>query len=596
MKLVALSILVAACGGTAHGPTPDATGGGDPAVGPYTGTLVTDTDDLAVLALTVTSSQAARAPFAPTLDVVTGTATFPATSYGTVAITGTYDPQTHALAATLTGTGLAIAATFDGTTFTIAPSPHVSISILPGPAALVQAYCGTFQATDQTVFGRWTLLAAPTLGLAAGAFAASRSAITTGGVIGGTVDASGALALTLATASTPGTASGQADGTRASGTWSALGTSGDFAGTLAACPTPEAPPLASAHHTIAVGTAGYFLAVTAAHTVVGWGDDTFGELGDGRTNASATAAAPATALGLTNIVAVAAGDFHALALASDGTVYGWGLNQAGELGGVASTSTPTKIAALAGHHVVAIAAGNHTSLAIDAAGAVIVFGANDVGQLGANTGGQSITLPATSSIAQAGAVATSGAGAFSLALVQDSPTASHLVAMGDNSLGQLGDGTTQGRATPTAIATAATTVLAAAAGYDHAAAILDGALYVWGSVQALGTDAVGAQATPLAIAGAAFPRHVAAGRETTFFADTGGGVWSFGSDQQGALGTDHANQFVATPTRLPGLAGVVDLAASNLVGAALTSTGDVYTWGAGIGTTPTLATTGVALP
>src|SRR5437870_360235 len=87
---------------------------------------------------------------------------------------------------------------------------------------------------------------------------------------------------------------------------------------------------------MAIG-ANHILAVTAHGTVVASGDNTYGELGPsvpGNTNKSLVTVDVA---GLSNIVAVAAGEFHSVALRSDGTVWTWGRNNAGQLGHITGT-------------------------------------------------------------------------------------------------------------------------------------------------------------------------------------------------------------------------------------------------------------------
>jgi alpha-tubulin suppressor-like RCC1 family protein len=676
--LVALTIAVAACGATSPA-NPDAGAGADaaspdPAAGAYTGALVSADGTQAIVELQI--GAAARARPVGTLPV-TGHATFVG-ALGRVTVDGTYDPDARTLMATITGTGFTITATFDGTTLSGTLNGGAPINLVPGPAAAVQAYCGTFLSSDQRLAGAWTLLASPSAGLAGGAFAATGTTTPFGGVIAGTIDGAGTLALTL---SGSGSATGTATGTSAMGHWTGASTSGTFMGTSAACPvaptgtvtgvtvtanpptvasggtsaltatvtgtgtfstavawqifdgggaitglgttvsytaptvttatvahvkaisaadgaivgevaitiTPAGTgPLVGVHRTLAVGGYNSFVAVKADHTVVTWGNDMFGQLGNGPP--AADSATPVAVLGLTNVIAVAAGQFHVLALKDDGTVWGWGLNQSGELGGVATTDTPKQLTSLAGQHIIAIAAGDSFSLAVSDAGQVFAFGANDGGQCG--PGAAQVTLPQQAGITNA--VQVTAGHAHLLALKQGVPPNRSVLTMGANSSGELGNGGTTGQATP--ITLPGSTALDIAAGYDHSAAIIDGKLYVWGNVQALGMNAVGGQTTPLAIAGLSNPRAVAAGYETTFVMLLNGTVWSFGSDQQNALGVNMANQFVATPTQLPGLSNVTAVAANALVGAALTTTGEVYTWGAGQTATPALAVTGIALP
>ncbi|MCE9575109.1 MAG: hypothetical protein K8W52_18300 [Deltaproteobacteria bacterium] len=672
---VALAIAVAGCGGDSSRGGQDAgadAAPADPAIGPYTGALVAADGTEAILELTIGTAARRREALLP----VTGRATFAAGSFGQVTIDGTYDADAHTLTATLTGTGLVIDATFDGTRLTGHLGSGAPIDLVPGPASLVQAYCGTFLSSDQQLVGKWTLLTSPTLGLAGGAYAASGTGGALGGVLAGTIDSSGALALTM---SPSGSATGTVTGTMAMGTWSAASKTGSFTGASAACPVtgtvtgvtvtaapmtiasgasadltatvtgtgsfstavawqivdgggtitgvgttvtytaptvtamtvahvraiaaadstrlgtvaititpPGTGPLVGVHHTIAVGDSGFYLAVKTDGTVIAWGNDTFGQLGNGTPNADS--ATPVAVLGLTNVIAVAAGDFHALALEGDGTVWAWGLNQTGELGGIATTGTPTQITSLAGLHVIAIAAGASFSLAVTDAGAVYAFGTNDSGQCG--PGGATVTLPQAAGIATSIQVAAGHA--HTMVVKQVDPVTRHVLTMGGNGAGQLGNGTVTGQSTPVTLA--GNTALDIAAGYDHSVAIIDGALYAWGNVQALGMNATGAQTTPLAIPALVSPRHVAAGYETTFVALLGGTVWSFGSDQQNALGVGLPDQFVSTPTQLPGLSGVTGLAAHGLHAAALTATGEVYTWGAGATATPALAVTGIAQP
>jgi alpha-tubulin suppressor-like RCC1 family protein len=113
---------------------------------------------------------------------------------------------------------------------------------------------------------------------------------------------------------------------------------------------------------------GNSLALKSDGTVWTWGYGYFGELGDGNfyTTGNQGVAAPVQVIGLSAAVAIDGGSFHSLALKSDGTAWAWGAGYAGQLGdgnfysgGVAS---PVQVIGLSA--VVAIAAGGDHSLAL----------------------------------------------------------------------------------------------------------------------------------------------------------------------------------------------------------------------------------------
>jgi alpha-tubulin suppressor-like RCC1 family protein len=80
-------------------------------------------------------------------------------------------------------------------------------------------------------------------------------------------------------------------------------------------------------------------AITAERTVVCWGANDDGQLGDGGTQASA---APVAVAGLTDAARLRAGAAHTCAQRMDGTVWCWGANFAGQLGDGAPLIRPTR--------------------------------------------------------------------------------------------------------------------------------------------------------------------------------------------------------------------------------------------------------------
>ena len=90
------------------------------------------------------------------------------------------------------------------------------------------------------------------------------------------------------------------------------------------------------------------------------------------------------------IVAIAAGGYHILALCSDGTIVAWGENDYGQLGNHDNNGSNrlvevTRTGVLAGRTVVAIAAGQFHSMALCTDGRIASWGLNADGELGDGT-------------------------------------------------------------------------------------------------------------------------------------------------------------------------------------------------------------------
>lgn len=129
------------------------------------------------------------------------------------------------------------------------------------------------------------------------------------------------------------------------------------------------------------------LAVRAEGTVWAWHDANALDLLPFTANRSL---APVRVPGFSNVVAVAAGAFHNLALTRSGTVWSWGANSDGQLGDGTTVSRlfvvrpgiPHGVVQASIDGVVSIAAGRAHSLAIKSDGTVWTWGLNDAGQLG----------------------------------------------------------------------------------------------------------------------------------------------------------------------------------------------------------------------
>jgi alpha-tubulin suppressor-like RCC1 family protein len=192
---------------------------------------------------------------------------------------------------------------------------------------------------------------------------------------------------------------------------------------------------AGCDHTLALTTTGHVLA---------WGDNSEGELGDGTTTSTGTPVMVKLPPG-TKVKAIRAGCFHSLALTTKGHVLAWGYSGQGELGNgsILSSPEPVRVKLPPGTKVTAISAGAYHSLARTTTRHLYAWGYNGAGQLGDGTT-TNRDIPVKVKLPKRTKVTLIGAGqGHSLART----STGKVLAWGDNTDGDLGNGTTTGSLT-----------------------------------------------------------------------------------------------------------------------------------------------------
>jgi hypothetical protein len=181
-----------------------------------------------------------------------------------------------------------------------------------------------------------------------------------------------------------------------------------------------------------------------------WGYNIYGELGDGSNTDRLTPVQVSLPAGAT-ATAVWPGSYHSLALGSDGKLYAWGQNHFGQLGDGSNTDrlVPVRVSLPAGVTATAVSAGGIHNLALGSDGKLYAWGDNVYGQLGDGSTTNRLTPGAVSLQAGVTATAVSAGTYHSLALGSEGK----LYSWGYNANGQLGDGSTTNRLTPVLVIT-----------------------------------------------------------------------------------------------------------------------------------------------
>ena len=273
-----------------------------------------------------------------------------------------------------------------------------------------------------------------------------------------------------------------------------------------------------------------------------WGDDTYGQIGNGLKGGGAQPNLATVAQ--VQFDSITVGGMHACALSTTRQAYCWGRDSSGQLGDNRIVNSTTPIPVSGNLTFSSITAGRNHTCGI-ASGKVYCWGDNSMGQLGTGTVGSYKDVPVA--IASSASFATISAGAYHTCGLT---TGGNAVCWGSDSTGQAGPGAVaSNQLTPAAVG-GGSTFTKISAGAKHTCAITAaGAAYCWGSDDADQTGGVGS-ASPAAVPGGIVFKSIAAGQRHSCGLATDGEAYCWGSNIFGALGNELQAAFRATPQRV----------------------------------------------
>jgi alpha-tubulin suppressor-like RCC1 family protein len=338
-----------------------------------------------------------------------------------------------------------------------------------------------------------------------------------------------------------------------------------------------------------------------AQVLESWGYNAYGQLGNGTTTDSATPGPVSLPSGVT-ATAAAAGGNHSLAIGSNGTLYAWGQNGYGQLGNgtLTNTSTPVSVLMPSGVHATAIAAGLYDSLALGSDGKVYSWGDNSLDELGNGTTVANSTTPVAVSLPAGTVVRAISAGQFHDLVLTSTGV---VYAWGYNNDGQLGDGKRVSLTVPVAsqLPSGVHATAIAAGGYHSLAAGSDGNVYAWGfntdGQLGSGNRVLHAAPFPTLMPAGVSAVSVAAGLYHSVAVGSDGKVYVWGDNSYGQLGNGSTVAFSTTPVVASLGSTPTAVTAGEYFSSALLANGVIDSWGEnGFGQLGTGNTTNASTP
>ncbi len=307
-----------------------------------------------------------------------------------------------------------------------------------------------------------------------------------------------------------------------------------------------------------------------------WGDNEYGELGDGKT--AVPGSDPVYVRGLKNTVReVTAGGMHTCALLETGEIYCWGNNEHGQIGDGTREERPTPVAVKGIEDAVSVSAGDSHTCALLKSGGVKCWGYNTFGQIGDGSTEDRIEPVNVQNLS--GSVKNISSGYFHTCAVLSSGS---LFCWGFNYAGQLGGGADKEKL-PVEVNGLNTEVLSVSAGHNHTCALMkNGGVKCWGANSSgqVGDGTMSERREPTDVTGlSSVVKKISAGGSHTCALLETGDINCWGDNDRGQIG-DNSTSNRPKPVRVEWTdSGFIAVEAGGKHTCALLKSGGVVCWG-----------------
>ncbi len=318
---------------------------------------------------------------------------------------------------------------------------------------------------------------------------------------------------------------------------------------------------------------GHTCILTADHSMLCWGYNRYGQLGDGTTRSRHELAPVAGMTQHVFYMTTAAGANHTCSVLDDGEAYCWGSNMWGQIGNGSLVLGPAPRRVPDLHAVRAVSAGQGFTCATPADGSLWCWGKRF------NTSFISdASSPTRLSSPDSGVAAVQTGMEHSCVLMQDGS----IRCWGSNDYGQLGDGSTYLSTTPVIVKNLGGQARAVRVGDDFSCALLtDGVVRCWGRNNhgQLGLGSTQDRLLPATVSLPAAAKAIGAGGQHACAVLTDGDVYCWGENASGQIG-DGGGQDRLMPVRVNLTGPAVEMAAGDDHTCARLGNGQVWCWGA----------------